>query len=132
MSRTNAISLIAVAIKRALLPWALPRIVELQPGEWDESLKRARATNFDMIENAGVLASVAFVTYLLRFDSSQTGSISLPLQFVIQFLSAVPLLVLFAGPFYLRCLRRGLDHEIERQRVAGYFDYSRRHHHDQN
>jgi len=130
MSRTNAISLLGATIKRVLLLLALPRIVEFPPAEWRETLKRARVTNFDMIEKSGILAGVVFVTYLLRPDVAQTTEISLTIQYLSQFLAALPLLFLFAGPFYLRRLRRGLDHEIERRRVAGQFEPLRRHHHD--
>ena len=120
MSGTNAISLLSSALKRALLPLALPRLVELQPAEWKEALKRSRAMNFDMIEKFGILAGVTLVTYLLRPDDSQTTDISLAIQYLSQFLAALPLLFLFAGPFYLRRLRRGLDHEIECRRVSGH------------
>lgn len=120
MSGTNSISLFGAALKRVLLPLALPRLVELQAAEWEEALKRSRAMNFDTIEKFGILASVAFVTYLLRPDDAQTSEISLAIQYLSQFLAALPLLFVFTGPLYLRRLRRGLDHEIECRRVSGH------------
>ena len=107
------------ALKRALLPWYLPRISELRPGDWDDALKQARASHLDLIERIALLIVVALVTYLLRFDVLQLTDISLPILLTAQFLVALPLLALLAGPFYLRCLRRGLDHEIERRQIAG-------------
>jgi hypothetical protein len=62
------------------------------------------------------------VTWLLRDDAEAAETISLPFQYLAQFLAAVPLLTLLAGPFYLRCLRRGLENEIneiERRQRAG-------------
>lgn len=118
MANSTAIKQFGKALKNTILLRALPRIAELRPGEWAVALKAARDTNFDLIERIGVLAGVAFTTYLLRLDASP-DDLSLPGRFFVQFVAAVPLLILFAGPFYLRCLRRGLDHVIEhRQRVG--------------
>ena len=118
MANPTAIKLFGKTVKNNILLWALPRIEELKPGEWAVALKYARDTNFDLIERVGVLAGIAFTTYLLRFDAS-SDDLSLPGRFFVQFVFAVPLLTLFAGPFYLRCLRRGLDHVIERRQLAG-------------
>ena len=98
--------------RRTLLPWLLPRIVEISRGEWDEVLTRIRETPFDTIEKAGLLLGLAFATYLLGADSSLAADASLPVAYVFQFVAAVPLLAVLAGPFYLRCWRRGLDQEI--------------------
>ena len=50
----------------------------------------------------------------LHIWSLGAGEVALPLRFVAQFAAAVPLLILMVGPFYLRCLRRGVDHVVER------------------
>ena len=118
MSNSTTFHLLGRALRRHLLAWALPQIVPLPPGEWDDAVKQARETNFDAIERIGVLAGIAFTTHLLRFDVSES-EISLPIRFVAQFVVAIPLLILLVGPFYLRCLRRGLDHVIERRHRAG-------------
>lgn len=103
-------------LKRIVLLWAYPALRQLPPAEWDEALKQAGEMNFDTIEWTGLLAGIAFVTYLLRFDADQAAALSLPVRYFIQFLAAVPLLGLVVGPFYLRRTRRGLDQEIERRR----------------
>lgn len=105
--------------RRTLVTWALPSIEKLHPKDWDEALNKARATDFDMIEKICIFGSLALVTWLLRDDAEAAQTISLPIQYLAQFLAAVPLLTLLAGPFYLRCLRRGLDYEIERRHRAG-------------
>lgn len=106
-------------LKRIALPCAYPALRQLPRAEWDQALKQARETNFDTIEWIGVLAGIALVTYLLRFDTDQATALSLPVRYFIQFLAAVPLLVLIVGPFYLRCTRRGLDQEIDRRHGHG-------------
>lgn len=98
--------------RRTLITWALPRIEKLHPKDWDEALKNARAADFDTIEKIGVFGSLALVTWLLRADAEAAQAISLPFHYLAQFLAAAPLLTLLAGPFYLRCLRRGLENEI--------------------
>lgn len=118
MTDSNALQLFSKALKRSALTWAMPQLVKLPPAEWQQAVQQARETNFDAIERIGVLTAIACTTYLLRFDVNPT-ELSLPIRFVAQFVAAVPLLVLLAGPFYLRCLRRGLDHFIERRHSAG-------------
>lgn len=97
------------ALKRSILSWLLPRIMELPSREWDGAVKQARNIEFDWIETVWLIAGVAFVTYLLRFDPEQATSLSLPLRYLAQFVAAVPLLVIVVGPVYLRRARRGLD-----------------------
>ena len=111
MTHSTAFHLLGKAVKRGVLAWALPHIVQLPPAEWNDALKQARETNFDLIERLGVVAGVALSTWLLRSDAAE---FALPIRFVAQFIAAVPLLTLVVGPFYLRCLRRGLDQVIER------------------
>lgn len=106
-------------LKHAALPWLLPRLVEIERDAWDDVLGRLRETPFDTFEYAGLLLGLAFVTYLLGADSTLAAERTLPAVWNMltgQFLAAAPLLALLAGPLYLRCWRRGLDHEIERRR----------------
>ena len=97
------------ALKRGILSWLLPRIIELPPREWDRAARQARNVEFDGIETAWLIGGVAFVTYLLRFDPEQATSISLPVIYLAKFVAAVPLLLIIVGPAYLRRARRGLD-----------------------
>lgn len=97
------------ALKRGILSWLLPRIIELPPREWDSAAKQARNVEFDRIETVWLIGGVGFVTYLLRFDPNEATSISLPLRYLAQFVAAIPLLLVIVGPAYLRRARRGLD-----------------------
>ena len=96
-----------------VLPWLLPRIVVIRRSEWGAVLTRLRETPFDALEKAGIVLSLAFATYLLGADSTLAAERSLPVVYVFQFLAAVPLLIVLAGPLDLRCWRRGLEQEIE-------------------
>ena len=101
---------------------AYPALRQLPCQEWDDVLAQARETNFDAMEWLGIAAGVAFATYLLRFDADQAAALTLPARYFIQFLGAVPLLLLTTGPFYLRRTRRGLDQEIRRRYGDGSSD----------
>ena len=97
------------ALKRGILTWLLPRIMELPPRDWDRAVKQARNVEFDWLETIWLIGGVAFVTYLLRFDPEQATTISVPMRYLVQFVAAFPLLLIVVGPVYLRRARRGLD-----------------------
>jgi len=103
-------------LTRSFWTWALPRLVELPPSSWDSAIRNARQVDFDRVERIGILAGVAFVAYLLRISPEQAASISLPMIYFVQFVEAVPLLVLTVGPVFLRRTRRGIALEIEGHR----------------
>ena len=103
-------------LKKSALLVAYPALGQLPHSKWDEALKRARDTDFDTIEWIGLLAGVAFVTYMLRFEADHAAALSLPARYFVQFLVAVPLLVLVVGPFYLRRTRRDLEEQVKHRR----------------
>ena len=108
-------------VQRRLLLCALPRLAELHPGEWRGALQRAREVGFDAFERAGVLVSLAVAAYLLRFNGDEGVLLPLSVRYLAQFLAAMPLLVLLAGGFYLRSIRRGLSFEIDCRAVRQSF-----------
>ena len=128
--RTESITVGDKHLKRIVLLWVFPVLRRLPSSQWDAVLKLAKQAEFDMIERIWMLTGIALVTFLLRFDASQAATLSLPIRYLAQFLAAVPLIILIVGPVNLRCMRRGLEYEIERQHRAGYFDPHRRYDHD--
>ena len=108
-------SLHVSTMKRTLITWLLPRIALFTPGDWTAVLEQARTVDFDFSEWLGLLLGTALTAYFLRFDSGFATSWSLSFRYFIQFFSALPILALLVGPFYLRRLRRGLEREIERR-----------------
>ena len=104
------------ALKRGLLLWAFPRLADLPASEWERVLVRARDAEFDTLERVAMVAGVTFVAYLLGFDAEQALALSPPLRYLIQFVAALPLLVLVVGPVYLRRARRGLHAVIAARR----------------
>ena len=111
MADSSAIHRFGKAIKRSSLVLIQPRLACLPPAAWDEALSEARKMPFDLVERIGAVAGTALTAYLLREGGADAGR-ALQLHFFAQFVAAIPLLIVFVGPFYLRCARRGLDQYI--------------------
>lgn len=103
-------------LRQGLLAIALPRLAELPPAERDKAAEQARQIEFDATERIGIVAGVVLTAYLLRFDPVQAQAMSLPVRYLIQFISALPLLALLVGPVLLRRTRRGLEQVIAARR----------------
>lgn len=116
MPRQKTIQPVGDALRRNLLTWAMPRLIELPPGEWERAVQLARNVEFDAVERVAIVAGVVFTAYALRFDPEQAASLSVFARYLIQFLTAVPVLLLVVGPFMLRRARRGLDQVIAARR----------------
>ena len=118
-ARTRLNAMGGKGLRTLTLLFAYPALRQLPRPEWDDALTQAREMSFDTLEWMGIVAGVAFATYLLRFDAGQVAAVSLPVRYFFNFLAAVPLLTLTVGPLYLRRTRRGLDQEIKRRSGPG-------------
>ena len=100
-------------LRSVYLQWLLarlfPRLRQWPVRDWPALMARAQATDFDRFERLGIVAALVLTTWLLR-PAADTGG-SAPLAFVSQLLMSVPWLLLLAGPFFLRRIRRVLDRE---------------------
>lgn len=93
---------------------ALPELRLFAPGERKDALRLARETPLDALELAGMAAGLVVVTALTRYA---IAGASLGAGLVIalaNFVVALPLLLIFLGPFHLRRLRRGLRAQLRR------------------
>ena len=116
MPRQSTIHSLGDTLRRTFLVWAMPRLVELPPGEWEHAARLARNVEFDAVERIAIVAGVVFTAYALHFDPEQVGTLSVFARYLGQFLTAVPVLLLVVGPFMLRRARRGLDQVIAARR----------------
>lgn len=116
MPRQKTILSVSDALRRNLLIWAMPRLIELPAGEWERAAQLARNVEFDAVERIAIVAGVVFTAYVLRFDPEQAATLSVFSRYLIQFLTAVPILLVVVGPFMLRRARRGLDQVIAARR----------------
>jgi len=95
-----------------------PELERIAPHHRQRAMDRARAEYFDTIELVGILAAIAATTYLTRYGLVAPAPASRFWVAIVNFIVAFPLLVLIAGPFYVRRNRRGLQAFIEQQRNA--------------
>jgi hypothetical protein len=93
-----------------------PQLNAFPPDERAGALKGARETSFDVVELIGIAAGLVLVTaitrYLLEIPSAAAGLLAALGNFAV----ALPLLIVFVGPFLVRRVRRGLDRELARRR----------------
>lgn len=102
-------------IARIVMVWLYPRLRELPPEAWQSMLAKARAADFDTVEWVGVATGVAFVAWLLDVEPAALSVQSQFINYLLQFVLALPLLAAVVGPIYLRRTRRGLDQELARR-----------------
>jgi hypothetical protein len=75
-------------------------------------LRDARQEPFDHLEWAGILAALIIVVGITRYSVAGFGLADRIAVALANFLVAVPLLVLTAGPFLVRRTRRGLRQRL--------------------
>lgn len=105
-------------LRSPCLQWLLLQVfpqLRLWPvGEWPDLLARMNGQPFDRIERLGMIAGVVLVTWLLQPAARIEAAPGM--VFLSQLLFSLPLLLLVAGPFFLRRMRRGLDLAIRQRR----------------
>ena len=79
-------------------------------------LRAARATSFDVIELIGIAAGLVLVTAITRYRLESENFTEGFVAAIANFAVALPLLVVFVGPFMVRRVRRGLADELARRR----------------
>ena len=75
-------------------------------------LRKASETPLDFIEWAGILAALVFVVTVTRYGVADFGLVDRIVAGLVNFLVAIPLLGVTAGPFLVRRTRRGLRSQL--------------------
>jgi hypothetical protein len=78
----------------------------------DRFLRKASDTPLDYIEWAGILVALVLVATLSRYSVAELGLIDRIAVTLVNFLVAIVLLGLTAGPFLVRRTRRGLRSQL--------------------
>lgn len=98
-------------LRSPYLQWILvqifPKLRVWPVREWPEVLSSVQRQEFDLVERIGIVAAIVLVSWLLR--PAANSDITVPFAFLSQLVFSLPLLVLTAGPFFLRRIRRSLD-----------------------
>lgn len=94
-----------------------PELECIAPHHRQRAMERARAESFDTLEFIGILAAVVATTYLTRYGFVAPTPADRFWAAIMNFLVAIPQLVLIAGPFYVRRNRRGLRAFVDQHRA---------------
>lgn len=97
-----------------LLVQAFPHLRGWPVREWPTLFSRLKKCEFDQIERIGIVGAVVLASWVLTplAVAESSGLADILLQLIL----ALPLLVIFAGPFFVRRIRRYL-HEAARERL---------------
>ena len=95
-----------------------PELRQFEPGRQAGALKAAAETGFDAIEYVGLAAALAATVLLTRYSAVDMGLADRFGAAIVNFIVAIPLLLVLAGPFYIRRTRRGLRTQLKDERTA--------------
>jgi len=93
-----------------------PQLRSFSEKDRQHALRKAKSTPFDVIELLGMALGLVLVTALTRYQTSSLNDVERVAAILLNFAVAVPLLVLFVGPFLVRRVRRGLETELAKRR----------------
>jgi len=95
--------------------WLYPDLKKFPPEEREPALRGAKETEFDTLELVGIGVALVLVVGLTKYSAAALGPLQRILAVLANFLVAIPLLAAFAGPFYVRRVRRGLKTQLEKR-----------------
>ena len=95
------------------LDWLYPELKRIDPKDRISALRKAKEGAFDAIELAGIGFALVVVVGLTRYSVAGMDLIARVGAVLANFVVAIPLLMIFAGPFYVRRVRRGLREYIQ-------------------
>lgn len=102
-------------LRRQAMLLLYPQLRAFPMDAWESVLARARHSDFDVQEWIGIVGGVCLVAWLLGQGVVPVDMASRFLGYLLQFVLALPLLIVVVGPFYVRRTRRGLERERSRQ-----------------
>ena len=91
---------------------------QFEPGRQAGALKAAADIEFDAIEYVGLALALAATVLLTRYSVADMGLADRFGAAIANFIVAIPLLLVLAGPFYVRRTRRGLRAQLKREPTA--------------
>jgi len=92
--------------------WAYPELREFTPAEQDSALRKAKDAKLDGFEIMGVTLAVALTVALTRYSAVGMALIERIGAALANLVIAIPILMVLAGPFYIRRVRRGLRTQL--------------------
>jgi len=93
--------------------WVYPELRKFDAADRGSALQKAKDAKFDGIEIMGMTLAVAFTVFLTRYSAAGFGLLERVGAALANLVVAIPLLLVLAGPFYVRRVRRGLRAQLE-------------------
>ena len=90
----------------------LPELRSFPPAQREHVLATSRQTRLDVFELLGTACAVVTVAALTRYGLAAHDATAMPAAALLHLAVALPLMVMAAGPFHLRRLRRGLREQL--------------------
>ena len=87
----------------------------IDPNDRIGALRQAKEASFDIIEIVGMGVALVLVVTLTRYSVVGMGVLGRVGAALANFVVAIPLLLVFAGPLYVRRVRRGLREYLEKR-----------------
>ncbi len=91
---------------------AYPELRKFPPDDRANALRMAAEARFDTIEIVGLITGLAATVLITRYSGTGMGLADRFGAAVANFVIAIPLLLMLAGPFYVRRTRRGLRKQL--------------------
>ncbi|MCE1181695.1 MAG: hypothetical protein LWW81_05225 [Rhodocyclales bacterium] len=111
----------SLILRSPYLQWLLvllfPKLRTWPVCEWPVVLSRVKDGEFDQFERIGIIVAVVISAWFLR--PAANAETSVPFVFLSQLVLSFPLLLILAGPFFLRRIRRYLDAEAKASQNGG-------------
>jgi hypothetical protein len=92
--------------------WLYPELQKFEPPDRDPALRQAKDAKLDGFEIMGITLAVALTVALTRYSAAGFALIERVGAALANLIIAIPVLMVLAGPFYVRRVRRGLRAQL--------------------
>jgi cation transport ATPase len=96
------------------MDWLYPELKRIDPKDRSSALQEAKDSSFDTIELVGISVALIVALVVTRYSATGMAALGRIGAALWNFVVAIPILVVFAGPFYVRRVRRGLRKYLEK------------------
>jgi hypothetical protein len=96
--------------------WLYPQLQQFPLPDRSRALQKAKESSFDAIELIGFAVALVITVSLTRYSAAGLGLVERIGAALANFILAIPLLILLAGPLYVRRTRRGLKAQLHNQK----------------
>ena len=97
------------------MDWLYPELKRIDPKERSSAPQEAKDSLFAAIELAGIGIALVLAVVVTRYSATGMGALGRIGAALWNFVVAIPILLVFAGPFYVRRVRRGLREYLEKR-----------------